>query len=98
MDTADELLIDTMSVSENSEGYYAENLFTSLEEKTQPTYNYSEIYTNMRHAMEICDEQQARGDIRFVELCIESNASNQTLVEEVQQLYSRQNVPLTWAR
>ena len=48
--------------------------------------------------MEISDEQEARGNVRFVQKYIESNASNQTLVEEIQQLNNRHTTLLTWAR
>lgn len=56
MDTANELLIDSISDTENSEGYCEENFFTSPEEETQPTYKYSKFLATKRHTMDICDE------------------------------------------
>ena len=43
-----------------------------------------------------CDEQEARGNEKFVEKFIESNASNQNLVEEIQHRNNRRTMPLTW--
>lgn len=49
-----------------------------------------------RRALEQCDEQEARGNGKFVEKSIECNACNQTLVEEIQHCYNRRSMPLTW--
>lgn len=52
----------------------------------------------MRRAMEFYDEQEARGNKKFVEKFIENNASNQTLAGGIQHCNSRRTMPLTWTR
>lgn len=85
-----------MSDFEHFKGHHEENLLTSPEEETLPTYDYSSFYATMRHSIEICDEQQASDNTRFVENFIDSNANNQILEEEIQQLNNRHTVPLIW--
>ena len=102
--TVDETSVDLMSDSDSgsdskeSMGHIEEDLLTTLEEENPPSYNYPQFKSNMHRAMEISDEQEARGNVRFVQKFIESNASNQTLVEEIQQLNNRHTTTLTWAR
>ena len=82
---------------EDSEGQNDEPL-AALDDEAPTTYDYPEFQSMMRRAMAIYDEQEARGNKRFVEQFIESNASNQTLVEEIQHRNNRHTMPLTWSR
>lgn len=90
--------MDWVPDPEHSERYSEENLLSSLEEETQPAYNYPEFYATIRRAMGISDEQRASGNTRLVEKFIESNTYNQISAEEIQQLNKRLSVPLTWSR
>ena len=51
----------------------------------------------MQRALEIFDEQEACGNMKFVEKFMSSNASNGTLVEEIQRLKNQHTMPHTWA-
>lgn len=85
-----------MSDSESSERDYDDDSLPSLEEEAQTTYNFSEFQATVRPTMEICDEKHARGNNRFLEKFIESNDSDQALVEEIYQLFNCHTMPLTW--
>ena len=89
---------DSDSKSGQSREHCEEDLLTSLEEEVQPTLNYHEFQATMRRVTEISDEQEARGNTRFVQRFIESNSSNQILVEEIQPLKNRHTMPLTSTR
>ena len=53
--------------------------------------------SDMQSAMDIFHEQEANGNIKFVEKFIAANVMNQRLVEEIQRLKNRCTMPLTWA-
>ncbi|KAI0996088.1 hypothetical protein K3495_g12092 [Podosphaera aphanis] len=50
----------------------------------------------MLEAIEICEQQNALGNTKFVKHSCMKNASNQTLVEEIQHINNQHTMPKTW--
>ena len=75
-----------------------EDVLVMIEDEPTPQINTEEFVSIMGSAMQIFHEQEAVGNMKFVEAFIASNGMNRTLIEEIQRLKSRQTMPMTWSR
>ena len=86
--------------SDSSDSEVSEDLSeedpSELEDESIPRNNYAQFRACMHRMIELCDQQEARGNTNFIRRVIESNVRNQTLVEEIERRINSRTMPRTW--
>ena len=66
-------------------------------EDSGPELDLNQVFSTNQRMLDFIKEQHARGNIDFVRRVIKANASNQVLVDEVNQLLASRKMPYTWS-
>ena len=86
--------------SDSSDSEVSEDLSeedpSELEDESIPRNNYAQFRACMHRMIELCDQQEARGNTNFTRRVIASNVRNQTLVEEIERRINSRTMPRTW--
>lgn len=75
-----------------------EDKLVMMEDEPTEEIDVDGFLFKMQSAMDICREQNAMRNIKFVKMFMASNMMNETLVEEIQKVKSRRTMPMTWTR
>ena len=66
-------------------------------EDSEPELDLDQFFSTTQKMLDLVKEQHARGNIKFVQRVVKANASNQVLVDEVNQLLACRKMPYTWS-
>ena len=66
-------------------------------EDSEPELDLDRFFSTNQKMLDLVKEQQARGNTKFVQRVVKANASNQVLVDEVNQLLASRKMPHTWS-
>ena len=65
-------------------------------EDSGPELDLDQFFSTNQKMLDLVKEQHARGNVKFVQRVAKANASNQVLVDEVNQLLACRKMPYTW--
>ena len=75
-----------------------DNLATLNDPKdSEPELDLDQFFSANQKMLDLVKEQHARGNIKFVQIVVKANASNQVLADEVNQLLACRKMPYTWS-
>ncbi|KAI1007157.1 hypothetical protein K3495_g1059 [Podosphaera aphanis] len=83
---------ETETVEDSENGY----LIAEDDDDESEAINFANIKAMMLEAIDICEQQNALGNTKFVRHFCMKNASNQTLVEEIRHINNQHTMPKTW--
>ncbi len=77
-----------------------EDKLVTMEDEAAEEVDVEPFLSSMQSAIDLCREQMAKGNVKFVEAFMAANGMNQiqTLVEEIQRRKNQRTMPKTWSR
>lgn len=84
---------DTETVEDSEDAYL---IAEGDDDDESEAINFANTKAMMLEAIELCEQQNALGNTKFVRHFCMKNASNQTLVEEIRHINNQHTMPKTW--